>query len=219
MAQGILESREHGNMELEDVGELYIKELWDRSLFQNVKDYTFCEFDMHHLTHDLVQSFAQGERLIVESAGTKGVSENVRHLTFLEIGQNVSTTLQKLNKVRTIAVESCINTDESFLRTCISRFKYQRWLRIVNASLELLPSSIGSLKHLRSLNLTKIERITELPNSICKLQSLQTLILARCMNLEELPRDMSKLISLRYLALTTKQSSFPQNRVGCLTSL
>ncbi|TQD89868.1 hypothetical protein C1H46_024570 [Malus baccata] len=208
MAHGILESREHGDMELEDVGELYFKELWDRSFFQNVKDYAFFyEFDMHDLIHDLVQSVAQGESLIVGSAGTKGVTENVRHLLFLESGQNVSATLQKLNKVRTIGVKSCENIDESFLCTCISRFKYLRVLRLGNSPCKLLPSSIGSLKHLRSLNLAGNERITALPNSICKLQSLQTLDLGGCVNFEELPRDMRKLISLRYLNFNTKQSS------------
>ncbi|KAB2608217.1 disease resistance protein RGA1 [Pyrus ussuriensis x Pyrus communis] len=149
MAHGILESREHGDMELEDVGELYFKELWQRSFFQN--------------------------SLIVDSAGIKGISENVRHLLFFESGQNVSTALQKLNKVRTVAVERCGNIDESFLSTCISRFKY--------------------------------------------LRSLQTLNFYKCVNLEELPRNMRKLISLRWLELTTKQSSFPENGVGCLTSL
>ncbi|KAB2604323.1 disease resistance protein RGA1 [Pyrus ussuriensis x Pyrus communis] len=182
MAHGILESREHGDMELEDVGELYFKELWQRSFFQNVKYYYFFyEFDMHDLIHDLVQSVAQGQSLIVDSAGTKGISENVRHLLFFESGQNVSTALQKLNKVRTVAVERCENIDESFLSTCISRFKYLRVLRLFNC--------------LQSLNFYK------------------------CVNLEELPRNMRKLISLRWLELTTKQSSFPENGVGCLTSL
>ncbi|XP_048432380.1 putative disease resistance protein RGA1 [Pyrus x bretschneideri] len=220
MAHGILESREHGDMELHDVGELYFKELWDRSFFQNVKDCAFFyQFDMHDLIHDLVQSVAQGESLTVDSAGTKGVSENVRHLAFLEVGQNVSTTLQKLNKVRTIEMGRCENIDESFPCTCISRFKYLRVLSLGNTSRELLPSSIGSLKHLRCLNLFGNERIIALPNSICKLQSLQTLHLGGCVNLEELPRDMRKLISLRSLVITTKQSSFPENGVGCLTAL
>ncbi|KAB2608233.1 disease resistance protein RGA1 [Pyrus ussuriensis x Pyrus communis] len=220
MAHGILESREHGDMELEDVGELYFKELWQRSFFQNVKYYYFFyEFDMHDLIHDLVQSVAQGQSLIVDSAGTKGISENVRHLLFFESGQNVSTALQKLNKVRTVAVERCENIDESFLSTCISRFKYLRVLRLFNSPCELLPTSIGSLKHLRSLDLAGNEIITQVPNSICKLQSLQTLNFYKYVNLEELPRNMRKLISLRWLELTTKQSSFPENGVGCLTSL
>ncbi|KAB2608213.1 disease resistance protein RGA2-like [Pyrus ussuriensis x Pyrus communis] len=161
MAHGILESRDHGNMEWEDVGELYFKELWERSFFQN----------------DLVRSVVQGESLVVDSTGTKGISENVRYLTIMKSGQNVSTTLQKLNKVRTISVESCENIDQSFLSTCISRFKY---LRLLN---------------------------------------LQSLNLFGCVNLEEFPRDMRNLISLRWLELTTKQSSFPENGVGSLTSL
>ncbi|KAM1240612.1 hypothetical protein ACFX2I_046151 [Malus domestica] len=218
MAHGILESREHGNMELEDVGEIYFKELWDRSFFQNVIDFgLFYRFDMHDLIKDLVQSVAQGESLMVDSADTNGVSENVRHLTILRSGQNVSTTLQKLNKVRTIIVYE--NIDESFLSTCISRFKYLRVLDFSYLSWELVPSSIRSLKHLRILNLAGNERITALPNSICKLQSLQALFLGDCVNFEELPRDVIKLISLRRLDLTTKQSSFPENGLGCLKSL
>ncbi|CAN6587300.1 unnamed protein product [Malus baccata var. baccata] len=220
MALGILESREHGDMELEDVGELYFKELWDRSFFQNVKDYSlYHKFDMHDLIHDLVQSVAQGESFTVDFAGTKGISENVRHLTILKSGQNVSTTLQKFKKVRTVRVWSCKNIDESFLSTCISRFKYLRVLTFFKVSFELVPSSIGSLKHLRSLDFAENETITQVPNSICKLQSLRALNFYGCVNLEELPRDMRKLISLRYLKLTTKQSSFPENGVGCLTSL
>ncbi|KAM1625959.1 hypothetical protein FF1_014350 [Malus domestica] len=220
MAHGILESRDHGNMELEDVGELYFKELWERSFFQNVNDHIFFyNFDMHDLIHDLVQLVTQGESFTVDSACTKGIPENVRHLTILEIGQNVSTALQKLNKVRTINVPSYITIDGSFLCTCISRFKYLRVLKFVNVSVEVLPNSIGSLKHLRSLDFYQSEGITELPISFCELQSLQSLSLGGCVNLEVLPRDMRKLISLRYLELTTKQSSFPENGVGCLTSL
>ncbi|VVA39251.1 PREDICTED: disease resistance, partial [Prunus dulcis] len=116
MAQGILDQYcVHGNMELEDIRELYFKDLWARSFFQNVIDLDiFYRFDMHDLIHNLVQSVAQGECFTVKSANTKDISENVRHLTFLEAGQNVSTTLQKLNKVRTITADR-IDIDESFL--------------------------------------------------------------------------------------------------------
>ncbi|VVA36217.1 PREDICTED: disease resistance [Prunus dulcis] len=220
MAHGILDqSRVHGNMELEDIGELYFKDLWARSFFQNVIDLgIYYQFDMHDLIHDLVQSVAQGECFTVKSANTEDKSENVRHLTVLEAGQNVSTTLQKLNKVRTItAVETKI--DESFMCTCFSRFKYLRVVELVTCSLQVLPSSIGSLKHLRYLNLSCNEAITKLPNAICRLQSLQSLHFAGCVNLEELPRDISKMISLTSLCLTTKQTNFTKNGVGCLKSL
>ncbi|ONH95305.1 hypothetical protein PRUPE_7G062500 [Prunus persica] len=220
MAHGILDqSRVHGNMELEDIGELYFKDLWARSFFQNVIDLDiYYRFDMHDLIHDLVQSVAQGECFTVKSANTEDKSENVRHLTVLEAGQNVSTTLQKLNKVRTItAVETKI--DESFMCTCFSRFKYLRVVELLTCSLQVLPSSIGSLKHLRYLDLSYNEAITKLPNAICRLQSLQSLYLIGCVNLEELPRDISKLISIITLELTTKQTSFPKNGVGSLKSL
>ncbi|CAL2272380.1 unnamed protein product [Prunus armeniaca] len=220
IAHGILHQyRVHGNMELEDIGELYFKELWARSFFQNVINWTmFYKFDMHDLIHDLVQSVAQGECFTVKSTNTKDISENIRHLTVLEAGQNVSTTLQKLNKVRTITAEET-KIDESFMCTCFSRLKYLRVVGLPTCSLQVLPSSIGSLKHLRYLDLTSNKAITKLPNAICRLQSLQTLYLADCENLEELPRDISKLISLITLELTTKQTSFPKNGVGCLKSL
>ncbi|XP_008241001.1 PREDICTED: putative disease resistance protein RGA4 [Prunus mume] len=220
MAHGILDqSHVHGNMELEDIGELYFKDLWARSFFQNIVDGGInYKFDMHDLIHDLVQSVAQGECFTVKSANTKGISENVRHLTVLEAGQNVSTTLQKLNKVRTVAAD-IIDIDESFLHTCFSRFKYLRVVELPRCSLQVLPSSIGSLKHLRYLNLGYNEAITKLPNAICRLQSLQTLNLDECENLDELPRDISKLIRLTSLCLTTKQTSFTENGVGCLKLL
>ncbi|XP_021800327.1 disease resistance protein RGA2-like [Prunus avium] len=220
MAHGILDQyRGHGNMELEDIGELYFKDLWARSFFQNVIDWNmYYKFDMHDLIYDLVQSVAQGECFTVKSANTKDISENVRHLTLLEAGQNVSTTLQKLNKVRTIKAEET-KIDESFLHTCFSRFKYLRVLLLPLCSLQVLPSSIGSQKHLRYMDFSFNEAITKLPNAICRLQSLQTLYLGHCENLEELPRDISKLISLTTLEFTTKQTSFPENGVGCLKSL
>ncbi|KAI5318415.1 hypothetical protein L3X38_038123 [Prunus dulcis] len=204
MAHGILDqSHVHGNMELEDIGELYFKDLWARSFFQNVIDN---------------QSVAQGECFMVKSTNTKDILENVSHLTFLEVGQNVSTTLPKLNKVRTVEVEET-EIDESFICTFFSRFKYLRVLHLAKVSLQLLPNSIGSLKHLRYLNLNSNEAITILPNAICRLQSLQTLNLCFCENLQELPRNIMKLISLTSLWLTTKQTSFTENGVGCLKSL
>ncbi|ONH95309.1 hypothetical protein PRUPE_7G062900 [Prunus persica] len=153
MAHGILDqSHVHGNMELEDIGELYFKDLWARSFFSKL---------------------AQGECFMVKSTNTKDIPENVSHLTFLEAGQNVSTTLPKLNKVRTVEVEET-EIDES---------------RILHM------------------------------HFLFKIQSLQTLNLCFCENLQELPRNIRKLISLTSLWLTTKQTSFTENGVGCLKSL
>uniref|UniRef100_A0A803P6S9 Uncharacterized protein n=1 Tax=Cannabis sativa TaxID=3483 RepID=A0A803P6S9_CANSA len=93
-----------------------------------------------------------------------------------------------------------------FLSTCISTFKHLRVFDLSKLSIEVLPSSIGTMKQLRYLNLRENEKIKRLPNSICKLQSLQTLILDGCVELEEIPDDIGSLVSLRTLMLTTKQS-------------
>ncbi|XP_068340049.1 putative disease resistance protein RGA1 [Pyrus communis] len=219
MVNGILETHDHGNLELEDVGELYFKELWERSFFQNVKDRSlYFEFDMHDLIHDLVRSVAQDECFVVDFEGTKEISENVRHWSFWEPEQNVSSILHKRNRLRSIIAEST-DINESFLQTCFSRFKYLRMLLLRNTTFEAFPSSIVSLKHLRYLQLNGNARISKLPDAVCKLQSLEILIVRGCVNLEELPRDISKLISLRWLEITTKQTSFPDNGVGCMKSL
>ena len=219
MVNGILESHDHGNLELEDVGELYFKELCERSFFQNVEDFSlFCDFDMHDLIHDLVRSVAQDECFAVDFEGTKEISENVRHLSVWKPAQNVPSILDKRKRLRSITVQD-IDINESFLQTCFSRFKYLRMLVLGNTTFEAFPSSIVSLKHMRYLQLSGNARITKLPDAVCKLQSLEILSVDGCVNLEELPRDISKLISLRWLEITTKQTSFPDNGVGCMKSL
>ncbi|VVA36223.1 PREDICTED: disease resistance [Prunus dulcis] len=183
MAHGILQPRDHENLELEDVGNLYFKELWERSFFEHVElvDYHYnlsYRISMHDLIHDLVQSLAEGELSIVNSS-TENISENVRHLPVLELCPNGSTMLRKLNKVRTLTARGII-IDESFFHTCLSRFKYLRMLGLFDLSLKGLPSSIGTLKHLRYLDLAGNDEIKKLPNTICKLQSLQSLGLLGC---------------------------------------
>ncbi|XP_062006430.1 disease resistance protein RGA2-like [Rosa rugosa] len=223
MAHGILQSRDNENLEMEEVGEQYFKELWARSFFENVETVEdefdlYYKFSMHDLIYDLVQSIGQDEWSVVDSS-TKDIVENVRHLSFLEFDNilMVPTILQKLKKVRSITTVKEVTIDESFLDTCFSKFKYLRVLRFVELSLEL-PSSIGALKHLRYLYLEEGE-MTKLPNAICKLQSLQILFFSKCENIEELPRDMGNLISLRLLMMTTKEACFQDNGVGCLKSL
>ena len=109
--------------------------------------------------------------------------------------------------------------DESFISTCISRSRYLRLFDIRDMSFEVLPNSIGSLKHLKYLNLSDNKKIKRLPDSICKLQSLQSLSLSGCDELEELPRDIRNLVSLRTLMITTKQRCLQENGLGRMKSL
>nr|POE48514.1 disease resistance protein rga2 [Quercus suber] len=92
-------------------------------------------------------------------------------------------------------------------------------LDLSNSSFMVLPSSIGSLKHLRYLNLSYNRIIKQLPDCICKLHSLQTLALGNCNNLERLPKGIRDIISLRVLFVTTRHTCLSEKAVGCMDSL
>uniref|UniRef100_A0A7N2M2G8 NB-ARC domain-containing protein n=1 Tax=Quercus lobata TaxID=97700 RepID=A0A7N2M2G8_QUELO len=158
LAHGILQSPKDENVELEDVGDLYIKELLSRSFFQDVdqEDIWLYTFKMHDLVHDLALSIAKGECSVVTKKST--LATEVCHLSFLENGQEVTTQLEKLSKVQTIIFQ--IEQPASLLEACIARFKYLRVLDLSNSSFDVLPSSIGSLKHLRYLDLSDNHQAT-----------------------------------------------------------
>ena len=163
----------------------------------------------------LFRSIARGECSIVTKKST--LAAEVCHLSLLENGQKVTTQLEKLSKVQTIIFKT--EQLASLLEACIARFKYLRVLDLINSSFEVLPSSIGSLKHLRYLDLSDNHIIKQLPNSICKLHNLQTLVLNNCNNLEQLPKGIRDIISLRVLSVTTKHTCLLEKAVGCLDSL
>ena len=101
MAHGILQSPKDENLELEDVGNLYIKELLSRSFIlaqENILYFTFKMHDlMHDPLHDLALSIAKRECSVVTKKST--LAAEVCHLSFLDNGQEVTTQLEKLSKV------------------------------------------------------------------------------------------------------------------------
>ena len=71
MAHEILQSTNDENQQLEDVGDLYIKELLSRSFFQDAQEEFFCyTFKMQDLYHDLALSIAKGECSVVTKEST-----------------------------------------------------------------------------------------------------------------------------------------------------
>ncbi|CBI29848.3 unnamed protein product, partial [Vitis vinifera] len=201
LAHGLIQPSSQ-NQDLEDIGNEYITELCSISFFQDVQDCKFCVyFKMHDLVHDLAKSVAQFEQHTLDAI-EKINSNEVQHVLLSgDDPEEVLTLLQKITKLRTILFRNGGATSLSFVTTCASKFKYMRYLDLSDSSFEVLPSSIGNMKHLRYLSLLRNKRIKKLPASICKLYHLQTLILAECSELEELPRDMGNLINLITLVI------------------
>ncbi|KAG6692064.1 hypothetical protein I3842_10G094500 [Carya illinoinensis] len=219
MAHGlILQLPVNKTQELEDVGDLYIKELMSRCFFQDFEEFgLYYFFKMHDLVHDLVLSIAHEEWLEIDSEN-KEIASTVRHLSISYDGPlRVSKSPNKLTSVRTIIYQT--EPHMSSVEACISRFKSLRLLDLSDSNFENLPSSIGTQKHLRYLNLSGNESIKKLPNSVCKLHNLQTLILEGCVTLERLPKDIRNLINLRLITITTKDTCLLENGACCFNSL
>ena len=215
MAHGLLQTHNE-NQELEDIGNQYVDELHSRSFLEDYRDFGYFRvFKIHDLAHDLALSVAQSECLIIDCQ-TQNISKKVWHLSYFDNtwqNENVLKCLQKSKSIRTIfcPIEGVGPSTKSFVDACVSEFRYLRVLDLSDSCFKVLPRSIGTMKHLRQLDLSRNRRIMKLPNSICKLQNLQTLRLEGCSNLEELPKDIRYMVSLRWLEITTKQKSLPES--------
>ncbi|XP_027923030.1 putative disease resistance RPP13-like protein 1 [Vigna unguiculata] len=101
-------------------------------------------------------------------------------------------------------------------------FAFDDFLRVLslNAYSELreVPDSVGDLKHLHSLDLSRTG-IQKLPDSTCLLYNLLILKLNYCSRLEELPSNLHKLTKLCFLEFkNTKVTEMPM-RFGELKNL
>ncbi|MFQ6652436.1 hypothetical protein Gotur_024304, partial [Gossypium turneri] len=154
-----------------------------------VKFDLYFTFRMHDLVHELALDVSQKECKTVNSE-TETADENVRHLLLCDeklVG--VPRVLEEMKNVRT----------------------YLRALELRDSPLTALPNSIGTLKHLRELDLARSEDICKLPRSFYKLYRLQSLNLGDTglkqlpdslqRELECLPEGMQYLKSLRTLVV------------------
>ncbi|XP_004306374.1 PREDICTED: disease resistance protein RGA2-like [Fragaria vesca subsp. vesca] len=179
---------------------------------------------MHDLVHDIAISVAQTEYSTINFRPSSAF-EMVRHVSISEkdlLGEEAQVLdfIYKSNKLRTFLIPSGDGKmmNQHFVKTCLSRFKYMRVLDLSGSPVEKLPSAIGSLFHVRFLDLSYNSKIKRLPNSICNLLNLESLILRQCTALEEIPKDIGNLINLRSLVITTQQKYLPKG-ISCLISL
>ncbi|XVF37698.1 hypothetical protein REPUB_Repub20aG0032000 [Reevesia pubescens] len=202
MAQGYIQPLS-GDEDLEDVGHEYFMDLLWRSFFQVAeKDGlgNVVSFTMHDLMHDLACAVA-GDECCIANLEAENVNEGTRHVSFedkLDSSWKIQSALLKANRMRTFVLSGS-SLNPSTFRVLLSSLKCLRTLGLSNSNIEMLPHSIGKLKHLRALSLSGNENIKKLPSSLSGLQNLQTLDLEGCYKLEELPRKTRRLVSLRHL--------------------
>ncbi|KAM7460276.1 hypothetical protein LguiA_026359 [Lonicera macranthoides] len=219
MAHGFIQSSD-GSRQLEDIGNQYFHELLSRSFFQYESmsfkpsfDNTLFGVTMHDLVHDLALSVV-GEEVSYVSYDTRNIFEGTRHLVFSAMileGKEFPHFLLKLNKVRSFSFQFKVGPiSKTFVDTLMKTFSCLRILDLNGSKCKELPGSVGTLKHLRYLNLTGNRNIKALPNTICNLVNLQTLFLVACVKLQDLPRDFGNLSRLRSLNLTSKMTCYPK---------
>ncbi|GAV67029.1 NB-ARC domain-containing protein [Cephalotus follicularis] len=208
IAQGFILSST-GHQQLEDVGHEYFRDLVERSLFQDLKEHEMGGVQscmMHDLIHDLACSVAGTEYTMVDRDLRVSVDKRVRHVSFggtLNSSWKIPEALLKANAIRTflLPAQSDGELKKSNCNTILSTYKLLRALDLGDSEVKRVPPSIGKLKHLRYLDLSKNYNIRRLPRSISRLCNLHTLKLSSCYELIELPRDIRNMISLLHLII------------------
>ena len=231
MAEGFLQQLK-GDNQPEKLGCEYFDDLFSRSFFQQSTQNS-SQFLMHDLINDLAQSisgdicFNLNDEL-ENNKQSMAVSEKARHLSFNRQRYEMMRKFEAFHKAK------CLRTLVALPLTTFSTFfisskvlddllKEMKCLRVLSLSgyfiSEMLPNSIGGLKHLRYLNLSD-SLMNRLPDSVGHLYNLQTLILRNCYRLVELPMGIGGLINLRHVDISGAvqlQEMPPQ--MGNLTNL
>ncbi|KAL8162970.1 hypothetical protein V2J09_014459 [Rumex salicifolius] len=162
--------------------------------------------EMHDLLHDLATYVSEEEIAIVDSH-KQTISERARHILWDRedlLTNGFPLRLSHASKARLFAfVHPMGSISEYFVKGLLSHFKRLRVLNLDYSEFEVLPDSIGDLKHLRYLSLCWNLKLTILPQSTCKLgclyglRSLRLLRVWYSQYLTSLPEEIGCLMNLR----------------------
>ncbi|XP_017979685.1 PREDICTED: putative disease resistance protein RGA4 [Theobroma cacao] len=219
-AQGYIQLMENENVQ--DIGDEYFNDLLSRSFFQEEEKDAYGNIiccKMHDLIHDLAL-LVKGHHFHWMKDEKEKISKRARHVSSKTNSKEVVLTLLKTKEIRTIFFRAHIVEDLFLQNVTFSSFNCLRMLNLSKMRIDILPDSIGELKHLRYLDLCSNNKMKVLPDTITKLHHLQTLLLKYCTRLEELPRDIQHLISLEYLNVDDCQAlKYLSKGLGELTLL
>jgi Leucine-rich repeat (LRR) protein len=212
MGEGFLLQSPTSNSTEESMGHEYFDELLSRSFFQHAPNNESL-FVMHDMMNDLATYVASEFFVRLETEAKKNTRKDMlgkyRHMSFVRetyITYKKFETFKSAKSLRTFLATS-IGEVESWRSFYLSNkvmvdllheLPLLRVLFLSNFEIREVPYSIGTLRHLRYLNLSRT-KITHLPESVCNLYNLQTLIVAGCCSLAKLPNNFLKLKNLRHL--------------------
>ncbi|GLT79590.1 hypothetical protein SLA2020_510730 [Shorea laevis] len=197
MAQGFVHKSNESLVEMEDIGNEYFKELLSNSLFQDIGWDLYGNIEsckMHDLVHDLSLLVSKGNTLVWNTSCNFDVQNcsTIRHLRVKSKGEDLLTiprsVAQRLHS---------LFSDVDVFCSMASDLKRLRSLKLRGGS-KKLPDTLGKLKHLRYLDISK-NCVRTVPKSFSRLYNLQTSKFVDCYSLEKLPGGMANLISSRHI--------------------
>ncbi|KAL4285884.1 hypothetical protein AHAS_Ahas19G0030800 [Arachis hypogaea] len=226
MANGFISSRP--DLEVEEVGNMVWNELYQKSLFQDVRSDDFSGeiyFKMHDLVHDLAQSISGQECICLERQNLNDSSRNPHHIVFHGIDKEQFNkrafekakslrTLYQLNSDEFPFSSRLIPTNNSLRVLCIYSRKIPsfgslsclRYLELHDLDIKRLPASICNLRRLEILKLKKLSSLCRLPKHLTRMQNLRHLVIDDCDGLSEMCPDIHKLCELRTLSVYVVKS-------------
>ncbi|KAK1407026.1 hypothetical protein QVD17_38636 [Tagetes erecta] len=215
MAEGFLHESTPRHSTKERLGHEYFDELLSRSFFQHAP-ISESMFVMHDLVNDLATYVAHEFFVRLDNEIKKNTRVEMlgryRHMSFVReeyVVLKKFEAFKSAKKLRTFMATSVgvvenwqyFYISNKVLVDLLPELPLLRVLNLSNFQITEVPDSIGTLRHLRYLNLSNNTRITHLPESLCNLYCLQTLILFGCYALTKLPNNFLKLKELRHLDL------------------
>jgi len=228
MAEGFLHHSQQIN-NVEEIGEQYFNDLLTRSFFLQSDFKTY--FSMHDLLNDLAKYVCADFCFRMKFDKGNCIPKTTHHFSFALCdvkyfdGFGSLTDAKRLRSFFPYKEFGRRYNDlyplqfKILVHELFSNFKFLRVLSLDQYyELREVPDSVGDLKHLHSLDLSRT-RIQKLPESTCLLYNLLILKLNYCSMLEELPSNLHKLTKLCFLEFeNTKVTEMPM-RFGELKNL